>query len=77
MDDKQQLQHKCNTVFPRDIVCVRNIRVNTLQQGDNDYDDNDHNTVQLGQNVMKGTEYFVSLQMLQVPVRSGLVPQHI
>jgi hypothetical protein len=35
-----------NTVFPRDMVCLRNISVNTLYNGDtenDDYDDDDNN----------------------------------
>jgi hypothetical protein len=30
-------------VFPREIVCVRNIRVDTLHKGDIDDDDDDDN----------------------------------
>jgi hypothetical protein len=29
--------------FPRDIVCFRNICINTLHKGDNDDDDDDNN----------------------------------
>ena len=29
----------CNSIFPRDIVCLRNISINTLHKGDDDYDD--------------------------------------
>jgi len=32
-----------NTVFPRYIVCLRNISINTLQKGDGDDDDDDDN----------------------------------
>jgi len=36
--------NSCNTVFPRDIVCLRNISINTLHKGDDDDDnDNDNN----------------------------------
>ena len=28
-------------MFPRDIVCLRNISINTLHEGDGDYDDDD------------------------------------
>ena len=31
------------TLFPRDIVCLRNISVKTLQKGDDDDDDDDDN----------------------------------
>jgi len=34
------------TLFPRDIVCLRNISIYTLHKGydnDNDYDDDDNN----------------------------------
>ena len=31
------------TVFPRDIVCLRNISINTLHKGDDDDDDNNNN----------------------------------
>jgi len=30
-------------VFPRDIVCLRNISINTLYEGDDDDDDDDNN----------------------------------
>jgi len=30
-------------VFPRDIVCLRNITLNTLHKGDDDDDDNNNN----------------------------------
>ena len=33
-------QNSCNTVFPRDIVCLRNVSTNTLHKGDDDDDDN-------------------------------------
>jgi len=43
-DDAPQKQNSCNTVFPRDIVCLRNISVNTLHKGDDyDNDNNDNN----------------------------------
>jgi len=31
------------TLFPRDIVCLRNISINTLHKGDDDDDDYDNN----------------------------------
>jgi hypothetical protein len=31
------------TVFPRDMVCLRNISVDTLHKGDTDDDDDDDN----------------------------------
>jgi hypothetical protein len=31
----------CNTVFPRDMVCLRNISVDTLHKGDTEDDDDD------------------------------------
>ena len=31
------------TVFPRDIVCLRNISINTLHKGDDDDDNNNDN----------------------------------
>ena len=36
-------QNSCNTVFPRDIVCLRNMSINTLHKGDDDDDDDDNN----------------------------------
>ena len=36
-------QNSCNTVFPRDIVCLRNMSINTLHKGDDDDDDDDDN----------------------------------
>jgi hypothetical protein len=35
------------TLFPRDIVCLRNISINTLHKGDDD-DDDDNNNNKLG-----------------------------
>jgi hypothetical protein len=35
--------NSCNIVFLRDIVCLRNICVNTLHKGDSDDDDNNNN----------------------------------
>ena len=32
-----------NTVFPRDIVCLRNMSVNTLHKGDDDENNNSNN----------------------------------
>jgi len=34
-------------VFPRDIICLRNISINTLHKGDDDDDDDDDNVVVL------------------------------
>ena len=31
-------------MFPRDIVCLRNISINTLHKGDDDDDDDDDDT---------------------------------
>ena len=31
----------CNTVFPRDIVCLSNISINTVNKGSDDHDDDD------------------------------------
>ena len=39
---KSKQQNSCNTVFPRDIVCLRNMSINTLHIGD---DDNDNNLI--------------------------------
>jgi len=36
-------QISCNTVFPRDMVCLRNISVDTLHKGDTEDDDDDDN----------------------------------
>ena len=35
--------NSCNTVFPRDIVCLRNMSINTLYKGDDDDDDDNNN----------------------------------
>jgi len=32
-----------NTVFPRDIVCLRNISINTLHKGDDDNNGDNNN----------------------------------
>ena len=36
-------QNSCNTVFPRDRVCLRNMNINTLHKGDDDDNDNNNN----------------------------------
>jgi hypothetical protein len=36
--------NSCNTVFPRDIVCLMNISINTLHKGDDGNKDDDGNT---------------------------------
>ena len=36
-----------HTVFPRDIVCLRNISINTLHKGDDDDDDDNNNNNKL------------------------------
>jgi hypothetical protein len=33
---EQEQQNGCNTVFSKDIVCLRNISINTLHKGDDD-----------------------------------------
>ena len=38
-------QNSCNNVFPRDMVCLRNMCVDTLHKGDNDDDDDDNNNM--------------------------------
>jgi hypothetical protein len=35
----------CNIVFPRDIVCLSNMCINTLHKGDSDYDNNNNNNM--------------------------------
>jgi len=37
-DDDDNNNNSCNTVFPRDIVCLRNTSINTLHKGDDDTD---------------------------------------
>jgi len=36
MHHKQQRQNSCNNVSPRDMVCLGNMCMTTLQKGDND-----------------------------------------
>jgi len=49
MNSTQEQQNSCYTVFPRDIVCLRNININTLHKGnDDDDDDNNNNNNKLG-----------------------------
>jgi hypothetical protein len=48
MESKQELsvylhQNSCNTVFPRDMVCLRNISVNILHKGDVEDNNNNNN----------------------------------
>jgi hypothetical protein len=38
-------QNSCNTVFPRDMVCLRNISVDTLHIGDTEDNSNNRNWV--------------------------------
>ena len=52
MNSKQQ--NNCNTVFPRDIVCLRDMSINTLHKGDDDDDNN--NVVEIGYNLFESTE---------------------
>ena len=41
-DDNNNNNNNNNfTLFSRDIVCLRNISINTLHKDDDDYDDND------------------------------------
>ena len=40
-------ENSCNTVFPRDIVCLRNMSINTLHKGDDDDDDNNNSIVEI------------------------------
>ena len=37
------IKNSCNTVFPRDIVCLRNMSINTPRKGDDDDDDDNDN----------------------------------
>ena len=43
MHHEYEQQNGCNTVLPRDIVCLRNISINTLHKADDDDDDDDDN----------------------------------
>ena len=36
-------QNSCNTMFPRDMVCLRNISVDTLHKGDTEDNNNNNN----------------------------------
>jgi len=38
---KQQSQNSCNSVSPRDMVCLGNMCMDTLHKGDDDDDDDD------------------------------------
>jgi hypothetical protein len=44
-------------VFPRDIVCFRNICINTLHKGDNHGDDDDNNNNNNSNNRIAATMY--------------------
>jgi len=44
MHHEQLHQNSCNTVFPRDKVCLRNISVDTLHKGDTE-DNNNNNSL--------------------------------
>jgi hypothetical protein len=44
MHHEQEQQNGCNTVFPRDRVCLRNISVNTPHKDDDDDNNNGHGT---------------------------------
>ena len=43
MQHEQEQQNGFNTVFPRDMVCLRNKSLNTLRKGDDDDDDDNNN----------------------------------
>jgi hypothetical protein len=43
MHHEYEQQNGCNTVFPSDIVYLRNINRNTLHKGDDDDDDANNN----------------------------------
>ena len=38
-------QNRCNTMFPRDMVCLRNISVDTLHKGDTEDNNNDNSDI--------------------------------
>jgi hypothetical protein len=60
-------------VFPRDIVCLRNIFINTLHKGDNDDDDdndNDNNNNNNNNNNTQ-TQTLSSLGDFSVHIRSS------
>ena len=42
-DDDDNNNNNNNNVFPRDIVCLRNISINTVHKGKDDDDDDDDN----------------------------------
>jgi len=47
-------------VFPRDIVCLRNMSINTLHKGDDDDDNNNNNNNQSNKTsdtTREGTQY--------------------
>jgi len=43
MHHEELHQNSCNTMFPRDMVCLRNISVDALHKGDDDDDNNNNN----------------------------------
>jgi hypothetical protein len=48
-------QNSCNTVFPRDMICLRNVSVDNLHKGDtedNDYDNNNNNNNNNGNQIL-------------------------
>ena len=49
MHHEWEQQNGCNAMFPRDIVCLRNISINILHKGDDndDDDDDDDNTIDI------------------------------
>jgi hypothetical protein len=60
------MTEQCNTVFPRDMVCPRNICINTLHKGDNGGDDDDDNN---NNNNNNNNNYHVSMGQIGLYVQ--------
>jgi len=46
-DDNSNNNNSCNNVSPRDMVCLRNMCMDTLHKGDNDDNNNNNNNTAL------------------------------
>ena len=61
--------NSCNTVFPSDMVCLRNICINTMHKGNDDDDDDDdddnNNNNNNNNNNMRGKRKLTAVKILK------------
>ena len=64
MNSNNRLSVTLNTVFPRDIVRLRNVRINILHKGhENDDDDNNNNNNNTGIAACLWTKQYLSIDL--------------